>query len=95
MAKFLMTNACLYDEHGDEPIAINVDHILMVQRLAQDYCGITINNKEMKMICVHEKYEDFVNKLTPFIPFNNTMEDKHISDWLQRYVNIAKGASNC
>ena len=92
MAKFLMTTYTSCDKVI--PVAINTDLIVSVEDIG-DTESCAVQTVIPHWYRVNEPYEDVVKKLTPFIPFDNTMEDKHISDWLQRYVNIAKGASNC
>ena len=88
MTKFYMTK-----RPDGSPIAINVDHILTVEPISDDASIIRMSDKVL--FAVDDNYESVVKELTPFIPFDDTIGDRRVSDWLKRYLTIAKGESNC
>ena len=89
MAKFYMAKR----SDGASPIAINIDRILTVEPMSDDVSLIRMDGG--LLFDVNDSYENVVRELTPFIPFDDMVGDRHVSDWLQRYLTIAKGESNC
>lgn len=90
MAKFYMTKR---SDGANNPIAINIDRILTVEPMSDDVSLIRMDGG--LLFGVDDSYENVVRKLTPFIPFDDMVGDRHVSDWLQGYLTIAKGESNC
>ena len=88
MTKFYITK-----RPSGSPIAINVDRILAIEPMSDDVSLIRVDGG--LLFSVNDNYESVVKKLTPFIPFDDMVNDRHVSDWLQRYLTIAKGESNC
>lgn len=92
MAKFYMTEAFLTDDSGNVPIAINIDHVSIVQPVGDSYTGLTMSNKEFYL--VHENYGDFVKKIKPFIPFDEMVNSEVDTKWMRNYLNkLPKGAT--
>ena len=90
MTKFYMTKTPL--GNGDyEPIAINLDSVLKI-RPAQDSTAFTMLGSYN--IYVSKDYKDVMMDITPFVPFNEMVNDDRRSDWMRNYLNdLPKGVS--
>lgn len=74
-----------------EPISINLDNVLYISPFDE---GALFRMVDGKGIYVAEKYEDVIKNITPFVPFNEMVNDTVRSDWMQNYLNdLPKGAT--
>lgn len=90
MTKFYMTKAPLVGEIV-EPIAINLDNVLFISPFDNGTIFRLINDKNLY---IGEKYEDVMRNITPFVPFNEMINDSANSEWMRNYLNnIPKGVS--
>lgn len=74
-----------------EPISINLDNVLYISPFED---GSFFRMVDGKGIYVAEKYEDVIKNITPFVPFNEMVNDSVRSDWMRNYLNdLPKGVS--
>lgn len=90
MTKFYMTKAPLASD-DIEPIAVNLDNVLYISPFED---GSLFRMIDGKGIYVAEKYEDVIRNITPFIPFNEMINDSTNSEWMRNYLSdLPKGVS--
>ena len=90
MTKFYMTKA-LFADYAVEPIAINLDNVLSISPFGDGALFRMINGKDLY---IGEGYDDIIKNITPFIPFNEMINDSANSEWMRNYLNnIPKGVS--
>lgn len=90
MTKFYMTKAPLVSD-DIEPIAVNLDNVLYISPFDE---GAVFRMIDGKGVYVAEKYEDVMKNITPFVPFNEMVNDTAKSDWMRNYLNdLPKGAT--
>ena len=74
-----------------EPISINLDNVLYISPFED---GSLFRMVDGNGIYVAEKYEDVIKNITPFVPFNEMVNDSVRSDWMRNYLNdLPKGVS--
>lgn len=90
MTKFYMTKAPLASD-DIESIAVNLENVLYISPFDD---GSLFRMIDGKGIYVAEKYEDVIRNITPFIPFNEMINDSTNSEWMRNYLNdLPKGVS--
>lgn len=74
-----------------EPIAVNLDNVLYISPFED---GSLFRMVDGNGIYIAEKYEDVIKNITPFVPFNEMVNDSVRSDWMRNYLNdLPKGVS--
>lgn len=90
MTKFYMTKAPFTNDTV-EPIAVNLDNVLFISPYGDGALFRMINGKDLY---IGEGYDDIIKNITPFIPFNEMINDSANSEWMRNYLNnIPKGVS--
>lgn len=90
MTKFYITKAPLASD-DIEPIAVNLENVLYISPFED---GSLFRMVDGKGIYVAEKYEDVIRNITPFVPFNEMINDSADSEWMRNYLNdLPKGVS--
>lgn len=85
-----MTKALLASD-DIEPISVNLDNVLHISPFDE---GALFRMVDGKSVYVAEKYEDVMRNITPFVPFNEMVNDNVRSDWMRNYLNdLPKGVS--
>lgn len=90
MTKFYMTKAPLASD-DIEPISVNLDNVLYISPFDE---GALFKMIDGETVYVAEKYEDVMRNITPFVPFNEMIDNNSSSEWMRNYLNnIPKGVS--
>ena len=90
MTKFYITKAPLASD-DIEPIAVNLENVLYISPFDE---GAVFRMIDGKGVYVAEKYEDVMRNITPFVPFNEMINNNSNSEWMRNYLNnIPKGVS--
>ena len=71
-----------------EPIAVNLDNVLFISPYGDGALFRMINGKDLY---IGEGYEDIIKNITPFVPFNEMVNDTVRSDWMQKYISTTRG----
>ena len=91
MSKFYMTKSADWNEkYDDKPFAINLDYIVLAEP-ADDFTMIKLAGDDNAWYCIKEKYEDFIKNLTPYVPFNEMIDDTISSDWMDKFLSTTRG----